>query len=383
MKPFSRPLLPTPLLPTPLLPTPPLPRPLARLAALFLAPALLVACTGTEEAQVALRVALLTDSGATLRTVTPNADSSSAPVNTDQTVSVTDGVGLNSLPSGQRLALTLKTGIESRSSNLEDSQPFTTLPFTPVCLIQTASSAARDRLLTLSQCQGGPQQLALYRSDGFLVWTVPLPTFLPPAPGNDVPPVRLAVSGDVAVVARPRVGGGSEVLRAAPQNTGDTVAVVDGPLPTPAIRDLVAYNADLLAATDTGVQKLSTTGVPDGAALAAFGARRFDRLWSGTAGSQNLLAAWRSNVLSNQSAQPLLVWDGNTSRAASTVASVADLRDITLAPDGNLYTLTATGLTRYNTALGLQSGNFTPRVLLTGLNDARAVIWLVPLPGIK
>lgn len=353
-------------------------RPLARLTALFLTPALLVACTGTEEDQVALRVALLTDGGATLRSVTPNADSSSAPVNADQTVPVTGGVTLNSLPSGQRLALTLRTGIESRSSDLAGPQPFAAPPFTPVCLTQTASSAARDRLLTLSQCDNGPQQLALYSAAGTLIWTAPLPTFLPPAPGTDVPPVRLAVSGDVGVVARPRLGGGSEVLRAALQNTGDTVAVVSVPLPTPAIRDLVAYNADLLAATDTGVQKLSATGVPDGAALAAFGARRFDRLWSGTAGSQNLLAAWRSNVLSNLNAQPLLVWDGNASRAASTVASVADLRDITLAPDGNLYTLTATGLTRYNTALGLQSGNFTPRVLLTGLNDARAVIWLVP-----
>ncbi|QFP76008.1 hypothetical protein [Deinococcus sp. AJ005] len=353
-------------------------RSLVRLTALCLTPALLVACTGTEEPQVALRVALLTDGGATLRTVTPNADSSSAPVNADKTVPVIGGVTLNSLPSGQRLALTLKTGIESRSSDLADPQPFVTPPFTPVCLIQTASSAARDRLLTLSQCDNGPQQLALYSAGGTLIWTAPLPTFLPPAPGTDVPPVRLAVSGDVGVVARPRLGGGSEVLRAALQNVGDTVAVVSDPLPTPAIRDLVAYNAGLLAATDTGVQKLSATGLPDGAALAAFGARRFDRLWSGTAGSQNLLAAWRSSVLSNQNAQPLLIWDGNASRAASTVASVADLRDITLAPDGNLYTLTATSLTRYNTALGLQSGNFTPRVLLTGLNDARAVIWLVP-----
>ncbi|MFK7601051.1 hypothetical protein ACI3L1_02430 [Deinococcus sp. SM5_A1] len=357
--------------------------PLARLTALFLTPALLVACTGTEEPQVALRVALLTDGGATLRTVTPNADSSSAPVNADQPVPVPDGVTITSLPSGQRLALTLKTGIESRSGDLADPQSFATLPFTPVCLIQTASSAARDRLLTLSQCDNGPQQLALYSAAGTLIWTAPLPTFLPPAPGTDVPPVRLAVSGDVGVVARPRLGGGSEVLRAALQNVGDTVAVVSDPVPTPAIRDLVAYNAGLLAATDSGVQKLSDTGIPDGFALAAFGAGRYDRLWSGAAGSQSLLAAWRSTVLSNQNTQPLLVWDGNTSRTAATVASVTDLRDITLAPDGNLYTLTATGLTRYNTALGLQSGNFTPRVLLTGLSDARAVIWLVPLPGTK
>ncbi len=355
-----------------------LPTPLVRLSALFLTSALLVACTGTEEPQVALRVALLTDGGATLRTVTPNADSNAAPVSADKTVAVTGGVTLNSLPSGQRLALTTEARIESRDGTLADIQPFAALPFTPPCLTQTASSAGRDRLLTLSQCSNGPQQLALYRADGSVVWTALLRTYLPPSPGPDVPPVRLAVRGDVALVARPRVGGGSEVLRAAPQNVGDAVAAVSDPLPTPAIRDLVAYNQDILAATDAGVQKVSDTGVPDGAALAAFGARRFDRLWSGSAGSQNLLAAWRSSVLSNQGAQPLLVWDGTPGRAASSVASVADLRDLTLAPDGNLYTLTASTLTRYNTALGLQSGNFVPRLLLGGLNDARTVVWLVP-----
>lgn len=352
--------------------------PATRLSALFLTSALLVACTGTEEPQVALRVALLTDGGATLRTVTPNADSNAAPVNADTTVAVGSGVTLNPLPSGQRLALTLDPRIESRDSALNDIQPFAALPFDQTCLRQTASSAGRDRLLTLSQCANGPQQLALYRADGTLVWTALLRTYLPPSPGPDVPPVRLAVRGDVGLVVRPRVGGGSEVLRAAPQTVGDAVAAVSDPLPTPAIRDLVAYNQDILAATDTGVQRVSDTGVPDGAALAAFGERRFDRLWSGSAGSQNLLAAWRSNLLSNQGVQPLLVWDGTPGRAASSVASFNDLRDLTLAPDGNLYTLSATTLTRYNTALGLQSGNFVPRTLLEGLNDSRAVVWLVP-----
>lgn len=358
----------------------PLPRPMVQLSALILTPALLVACTGTEEPQVALRVALLTDGGATLRTVTPNADSSAAPVDANRSEAVTGGVTLNSLSGGQRLALTLRGGIESRDSDLNDAQPFAALPFTETCLVQTVSSAGRDRLLTLSQCLNGPQQLALYNASGTLIWTALLRASLPPSPGPDVPPVRLAVLGDVGLVARPRVGGGSEVLRAAPRTVGDAVAEVSDPLPTPAIRDLVAYNQDILAATDTGVQRVDATGVPDGTALAAFGARRSDRLWSGSAGSQNLLAAWRSDALSGQSAEPLLVWDGNTTRAATTVASVSDLRDLTLAPDGNLYTLSASTLTRYNAALGLQSGNFTPRTLLTGLNDARAVVWLVPPP---
>ncbi|MDV6375640.1 hypothetical protein [Deinococcus arenicola] len=348
------------------------------LLSLFLLPALLAACTGTDEPQVALRVVLLTSGGTSLQAVTPNADSNPAPVSTNKVVPVTDGVIINSLPSGRRLALTVRTtGLESRNSNLEDIQGFNDPLTTPLCLVQTVSSAARDRLLTLSQCPNGPQQLALYADTGQLIWTATLRTFVPPAPGPDVPPIRLAVRGDVAVVARPRVGGGSEVLRVAVKTSGDPVAEVSLSLPTPAIRDLVAYGSGILAATDTGVQQVADTGVPDGVALTAFGARRYDRLWS-SAGGQNLVAAWRSNVLSNQNSQPLLVWDGAATRAASTVAAFSDLRDLTLAPDGYLYSLTATTLTRYDYALGLQSGNFTPRVLLTGLNDARAVIWLVP-----
>ncbi|MFD1732358.1 hypothetical protein ACFSC4_16760 [Deinococcus malanensis] len=52
-----------------------------------------------------------------------------------------------------------------------------------------------------------------------------------------------AAERDVAVVSRPRMGGGSEVLRVAPLNTGDTVAEVSAPLPVPAVRDLVTYAA--------------------------------------------------------------------------------------------------------------------------------------------
>ncbi|GGM21236.1 hypothetical protein [Deinococcus aerophilus] len=341
-------------------------------------PLLLAACTGTDESVTTLQVAVLTDGGATLRTVTPGADTDPAPVREERTVPVTGGVSLETLPSGSRLALTLRTGLESRSAELQTPQPFAPLPFAETCLTQTVASAQRDRLLTLSECGGGPQQLALYRNDGTLVWTARLPTALPPTPGQDTPPLRLAVRGNVGVVARPRVGGGSEVMRAAPQNLGDPVAVVSTPLPTAAIRDLAPYGAEVLAATDSGVQRLRDTGEPDGTALPAFGTSRFDRLWSGGVGNRTLLAAWRSNIPTGLGAQPLLLWDGSASRTASTVALLSDLRDVTLALDGNLYALTATTLIRYDTVFGLQQNNWRPRTLLGTLNDARAVTWLVP-----
>lgn len=344
-------------------------------------PLLLAACTGTEETTSTLRLALITEGGALLRTVTPGDDGSAAPITENGSVALTGalagGVTLDTLPSGRRLALTRAGGVESRDVDLADPQPFSAPGFTPLCLIQTATSATRDRLLTLSACPNGPQQLALYRESGTLVWTATLPTFLPPSPGTDTPPIRLAVLGDVGLVARPLVGGGSEVMRAAQTSTGATTAEISTPLPTPAIRDLAPYAAGIVAATDSGVQRLKASGEPDAATtIGAFGQGRFDRLWSGVAGSRSLLAAWRSDQPSG-SAQPLQVWDGAATSAA-TVESLRDLRDLTLAPDGFLYALTGTALTRYDTVFGLSQGNWRPRSLLTSLQGARALAWLVP-----
>lgn len=348
---------------------------------------LLAACTGTEEDAPAIRLALMTDGGATLRTITPNPDTASTPITGNQTLPVTGGASLNTSPDGRRLYVTLAAGLESRNADLADVQPFAAPPnppFASVCLRQTAASAARDRLLTLSVCPNGPQQLALYRNDGTLVWTALLPTFLPPAAGTDAPPIRLAVLGDTGVVARPVVGGGSEVMRAAQANLGDLVAVVSTPVNTPSIRDLAPYGGDILAATDSGILKLSSSGVPDSAVTppalsAAFGNARFDRLWSGVVGGRTLLAAWRSNLLNNPSLQPtpLLLWDG-VKTSALTVDSLDDLRDLTFSLDGYLYALTRTNLIRYDTVFGLSNSNWRPKPLLGTLNDARAVTWVVP-----
>ncbi|GAA5532326.1 hypothetical protein [Deinococcus aluminii] len=365
-----------------------------RILLLPLTALLLAACTGTEEAAPPLRLAVLTDGGGTVRTVTTGS-TGVTPTPAEPSVSVQGGVTLDTLPGGKRLALTLAAGLESRDVNLGDVQPFAPpfdVPgFTPPCLTATVLNAQRDRLLTLSQCgsggtANGTQQLALYRTDGSLVWRAALPTYTPPPPTLDVPPTRLALvrenGVDVGIVARAALSGGSEVMRVAVTTTGADRADVSTPVPTPAIRDLAPAPAGgvVYAATDTGVQPLRGTGIPDASAtLTAFGTGRVDRLWTaaGSGVSGNLIAAWRDTSLSGNPTEPLRLWDGVRSSAAN-VDFLTDLRDVTFALDGNLYALTRTSLASYDVLFGLSQNNWRATTLLSGLNDARAVTWLVP-----
>lgn len=361
------------------------------LTALPLTALLLAACTGTEEGTLSIRLAVLEGGGATLRAVTTRGTGvQPVPVPDDpDPVRVNGGVALDTLPGGKRFALTLSGSLESRDVNLADPQPFAP-PFdapgyAPPCLKTTVMNAQRDRLLTLSECENGRQQLALYRTDGTLVWrAVPPVAYVPTDP--DAPPTRIALTRennvDIGVVARPALGGGSEVLRVAAE-TGAAVADVSTPVPTPAIRDLApAANGVIYAATDTGIQPLTSSGVPNAqATLAAFGTGRVDRLWtsvgSGTGG--NLFAAWRDTTLSGGSSEPLRLWDAaGTRSSAVTVVNVAELRDVTFAPDGNLYALTRTSLTSYDILFGLSQNNWRATTLLYRLEGARAVTWLVP-----
>ncbi|MDL2345502.1 hypothetical protein QOL99_15280, partial [Deinococcus sp. MIMF12] len=191
-----------------------------RLALLPLTALLLSACTGTVETLPALRLAVLTDGGATLRTVSTGGGDGTrvtpAPV-LGPSVAVAGGVAVDTLPGGgARLLLTRREGLESRDANLGDvrsfAAPFDAPGFVPPCFVTTALSAARDRILSLSQCDtggvlNGTQQLALYRTDGTLVWRAALGGAAV-VTGGDVPPVRVAVvrradGVDVAVVARP------------------------------------------------------------------------------------------------------------------------------------------------------------------------------------
>ena len=343
----------------------------------------LSACTGTEERAPNVRLAVLSGGGQALGfldTVPPDsaAGAPTAPTLTPAG-SVEEGRDLHTADGGRSLLLTRRAGAERRTAELQPGTAFAGLPF-PTCLTRSAVDAARTRLLVLSECPNDVQRLALYRFDGTLVWTASLGTAVPPLSTPDAPPVSLAVVGDVAVVSRPALGGGSEIVRAAPRNVGDPVAIASLPERTAAVRDLAAPGGGTVyAATDSGVYPLLDTGLPDlTRRVAAFGEGRLDRLWAEPLGTRTLFFGWRDPALSGGDAY-LRVWDG-TPAATTTqgVTYVSDLRDLTVAPDGNLYVLSRTALTRFDAVLGLQSSNWQARTLLSGLNDARALTWLVP-----
>ena len=238
--------------------------------------ATLSGCTGTEEGLSTLRLALLTEGGAALRSVdtspTEGTSALSAPIALAEPLG--PGRDLHTVNSGRTLLVTRRGGVEARDADLEgEPRPFAALPptFTP-CLTQSALNAARTRLLTLSECPNDAGQfLALYGADGALIWTATLRTFTPPV-GADTLPTRLAVVGDVGIVARAALGGGSEVIRAAPRGSGDPerdrVAVVSDPLRTVPIRDLANFGASVYAASKRSVLGLCDTWRK---ALAPFG----------------------------------------------------------------------------------------------------------------
>lgn len=350
------------------------------LAACALLTGLLTACTGIVERQPGTRLAVLNAGGTSLGYVNTGEVSREL----RGTVAVEDGVDLATLNGGRAVALTLRKGLQQRDVNLQNPQDFPALTPTP-CLVQTAQSAARDRLLTLSQCvENGPQTLALYNADRSLVWTTTL-SVTPPIPSTDSPPTRLAVRGDTGIIARAALGGGSEVVvvsrRLQTDPVQDGTPLVGTPQPSAAIRDLAPFGDLIYAATDSGVRPLLTTGVPDAqTAVAAFGNARVDRLWAGLSGTRTLLAAWRDAALSGNGTEPLRLWDGTRTTAAPDVAQFANLRDVTLDLNGNLYALTPTTLTGYDTVLGLNQSTWSPALLLGNLNDARALTWLVSAP---
>ncbi|PTA67110.1 hypothetical protein [Deinococcus arcticus] len=337
----------------------------------------LTACTGTEETTPPLRLVVL-EGAATLRALnlTTSAAAAAPTVTPGPTAAVTGGLSVHPTADARQFLLVRTEAAERRTPDLAVSTTFPAPGFTPVCFTRAAQNPGLDRLLVLSDCSGA-QRLSLYQ-DARLVWQTPLPLFLAPTPGVATPPVRLAVQGEVGVVARPRLGGGSEVLRVAVP-VGGAAPQVSEPQPSAAIYDLAAYGSDLLAATDTGVQRLNAAGLPDPATtISALGTARYDRLWTGAPG--RLLAAWRSDVGTGLGPQPLRVWNGTSTEAnsAATVATFSDLRDLTFTPDGFLYTLTASTLTRLDTLRGLQSGAWNPVTLPGPFNDARSLTWVVP-----
>lgn len=336
--------------------------------------ALLTACTGTEEVTYAVQLNVLTDTDASGRATGLRA------LNTDggavNTVAVTGGVQVLPTSSTRRVITVRSDAAETRAPDGSDPQAFADPGFTP-CYTRAAQDAGRTRLLLLSECSG-VQRAALFSSDTrTLVWSALLPTSLPPVTTNDTPPTRLAVQGDVGLITRARLNGGSEVIRVAIPTTGGSAEAAP-PLAIPAVYDLAPSGARILAATDTGIQALKTTGEPDSATtLTAFGATRFDRLWTG--GTR--IAAWRSNVLAGTGDTPLRLWDSDPAAAATTAATVATLsgiRDLTLPGDGKAYVLAGQNLNRYDVTLGLSTGNWAAKTLRT-LTEPLSIAWTVPV----
>ncbi|ADY25756.1 hypothetical protein Deipr_0594 [Deinococcus proteolyticus MRP] len=350
--------------------------------ALGLSLCLLTGCTGTVERGAAVNLALLTGGGSALQRVQLPAASSDMPrpaAVLGDPVAVEAGVDLHPLPAGRSFVLTRRPAAEERSAALAPLNTFQAPPF-PACWQASAVSPGAERYFAVSQCEGGPQNAALYNSRGELQWWAALPLAAPPLDAADMPPLRVAVAGEVGVVARPLLGGGSEMLRVAVRSPGDKQAETSVPQRTVAVRDLatlsVAGRATVYAATDGGVFPLTTAGVPDANPLPAFGPGRYDRLWASEemVGSSPILAAWRSES-AQTGRQPLRVWDGVSTAegSAQTADLFADLRDVALA-DGYLYLLTRDSLLRYDAVLGVRQGNWRLENLGLRLNDARALV---------
>ena len=316
----------------------------------LLAPLLLVACTGTTEPQPSARLGVVNAGGAELRVVTPGA--------ADLPLAVGGAVDLEVLPGGSRLLIAFADHIELRDASLGGLVTLPTPAGVTPCYVRLRASPARDRVAALSDCgQGAAQQLVVYRSDGSLAFVATLP---PPSPTrSDLS--RFTVTGGQAVwLARPATGGGSELIRA----DENGVQVVTNPPLNANVSDLAMRGGSLYAATDSGVREVS---LQDGSlsqtvALATVANRLY--------GSDRLLGAW----LSGAGSQALIIWDGTRSGAAFFTS---DLRDLSFAPDGNAYALTSSTLTRLDTVTGLNQSGWQSSEVGSGLNDARAVTWLI------
>lgn len=347
---------------------------------------LLSGCTGTVEQGPSVNLTLLTQGGAALQRVELPAGVAGTPSPTavlGDPVPVEGGVDLHPQTGERRVLLTRRAAIEERSAALATLTTFGPTPFGEPCWQASAVSPGSERLFALSQCEGGPQNVALYDNRGVLQWWTTLPLATPPADaGTGVnPPIRVAVIGEVGVVSRPVLGGGSEMIRVTVLRPGDTRAEFSTPQRTLAVRDLATYStggkSTVYAATDGGIFPLNTAGVPDANPLAAFGAQRYDRLWASSSevGDAPILVGWRGEPNQLGLRHPLRIWNGSSTaeNSAQTVDSFADLRDAAVA-DGYLYLLTRDSLLRYDAVLGVRQNNWRLENLGLKLNDARALV---------
>ncbi|AWN24344.1 hypothetical protein DKM44_14835 [Deinococcus irradiatisoli] len=326
---------------------------------LCLLPALLTACTGTTEDAVVIRLAVLSGTGASasLRAVDVG-QSAGAP-----SVNVPGAVDIETLPGGSSLAVLYGDHLETRDVNLGNPVVRANpggASFKP-CYVKLEASVARDRLAALSDCGGGAlQQVVVWRSDGSLALSATLPAPTPSTPLQ----TRIAVQGDTVWVVHPAVGAGSELIIVTRNSDGSSS--LSTPVATPLINDLAFFKGAVYAATDTGVKTLSASGVltalPSTTQLGVSSTRLYT--------DDRLLGSWQDTP-----SAPLLIWNG---AVTGVPAYFGDLRDLTYAPDGTLYTLSSGTLTQFDSAYGLAGSGWRNRELAT-FSDPRAVTWLIPL----
>lgn len=318
---------------------------------LLLVPVLLAACTGTEEELPALRL-VIADAARTLRSVDVNAPTTS-PKNVTTT---SDVVGLETLPNGTSVAVAFYDRIEVRDAELAVLSTFTATTFTP-CFTGLSASNDGVRLALISSCTGEAQRVALFSSAGTLLFSQPLPL-----PTSDPATLRVAVVGDAVFVARPRIGGGGEVLRA-------TATAVTSLLTTPnAIADLAAWRDTVYVSTGTSVSPINSATPPAlGTALLSVGA---ERLFAG-AGSTRF-AAWDADT----SGGTVTITDGAATATTSTVPFVTALRDAVFGPDGYLYLLRQNSLSRVDVVRLV--ANPTQTNVGASVSDGRFLAWVVP-----
>lgn len=321
----------------------------------------LSACTGTTEDAVVIRLAVLAGSGpaATLSTV----DVGKAGM--QQSVVAAGALDLATLPAGNRLAVLYKDKLEFRDANLTNSQPLSnpsTTGFQP-CYVKLVSSVALDRLAALSDCGNGAlQQLVVWRDDGSVAFSATLPAPTPTTPLQ----TRIAVQGDSVWAVHPAVGSGSELIRVTRNSDGSSS--LSTPISTAQINDLAFFKGAVYAATETGVQTLTESGTLTALPATTQLANKAVRLYT----NDRLLAAWQNN-----SSTALMIWNSATS---GIPAYFSDLRDLTYAPDGTLYTLNDTTLTQFDSAYGL-AGSDWRGVNLATFSSPVAITWLIPPAG--
>lgn len=330
----------------------------------------LVACIGTLEAPLPVTLAVADRAGARLAAVNVGALSATttvAPVPVVQDNRTPPVVGLATVQNGRRIAVAYANRVEFLDLALNVTASILPARFENCAIVKMRADAAGGRLALLVNCGAGVQQLRLFDTNGVerLAFTF---DDLFQFPASEV---HLAPFGEGLVVARP-----TNITR-----TVDTVfrIDVDGPdantdpdvtplLPASAntnVNDLAVQSGTVYVGTDAGV-----FSVANNTTVATLITGRSTRVFA-NGSSPRLLAAFNptSGTLVVSNFTTLFVYQG-----------FLDIRDATFAPDGYLYLLQPSSLSRLDTARlnTFQSTATVSTPSSYSQTDGRALTWVLP-----